>query len=409
MAALTEKLRRDIGEILWFGIPGTELTEDTARALCFGVAPEQATAMVGAVILFKRNLKMAPGNGGVDLEALVELNRSLHELGARVAGRGAEDGGSPLWIAVDQEGGRVQRVRQPATVWPPMFSFEELTDLDDGGPMDRVADRAAVEAAIEALAEEVGAAMGEELAALGFDIDFAPVLDVHSNPANPIIGDRAFSRDPDRAAAYAVAFARGLERAGVLGCGKHFPGHGDTSTDSHLVLPRLDHDLARLHEIELVPFRRAIAAGIPMIMTAHVVFSAVEDGVPATLSRRVVTDLLRGELGFDGLVISDDLGMRAIAGHHGTGDAVVRALLAGCDVLPLCNDWSQQIEAHEALLRAAETDSTLRARIAESAERVRRAKRQHRERGLSPGSRKVAEVCGSPANKALAARLAGTS
>lgn len=401
MAAIAEELRRDVGEILWFGFAGTELSEETARALCFGVAPDKATAMAGAVILFRRNLQELPGDeGAIDLAALAALNRSLHAMGAQVAARAGSasgsDGGPPLWIAVDQEGGRVQRVRQPATVWPPMYSFESAAS--DAGP-----------GAVEALAEEVGEAMGGELAALGFDVDFAPVLDVHSNPANPIIGDRAFSRDSERAATYAVAFARGLERAGVLGCGKHFPGHGDTSTDSHLVLPRLDHDLARLREIELVPFRRAIAAGIPMIMTAHVVFSAVEDGVPATLSRKVVSDLLRGELGFDGVVISDDLGMKAIAGHYGTEDAAVRAVLAGCDVLPFCNDWTQQVEAHEGLLRAAEKDSTLRGRIGESADRVRRAKKQHGERaearGGSPGD--FRSVCGSPSHVALAARLAG--
>src|SRR5262249_38047525 len=159
-------------------------------------------------------------------------------------------------------GGRVQRVRAPATVWPPMLGISKDGDA--------------------ARAEAIGRALGDELAVLGFDIDFAPVLDVHTNPANPIIGDRAFATTPDEAIRLAGAFARGLAAAGVLSCGKHFPGHGDTTTDSHLDLPRIDHDMARLRAVELAPFR---AVPVPMIMTAHVVFAALDPELPATLSR----------------------------------------------------------------------------------------------------------------------------
>src|SRR5207237_801200 len=149
-----------------------------------------------------------------------------------------------------------------------------------------------------------------ELAVLGFDLDFAPVLDVHTNPANPIIGDRAFATTPEGVIALAGAFARGLASAGVLGCGKHFPGHGDTTVDSHLALPRIDHDLARLRAVELAPF--AALGGLPLIMTAHVVFAALDESAPATLSKAVIEGLLRGELGYRGLVLSDDLEMKAI-------------------------------------------------------------------------------------------------
>ncbi len=226
----------------------------------------------------------------------------------------------------------------------------------------------------EPLARRIGEAMGAELAAVGFDIDFAPVLDVHTNEANPIIGDRAFAREPEAAAALALALADGLAAAGILSCGKHFPGHGDTDQDSHLVLPRLRHDLDRLRKVELLPFARAAAAGVPMIMTAHVVFEALDPGVPATLSRRALGEILRGELGYRGLVLSDDLDMKAIAEHIGVADAAVAAIEAGCDVLLLCESRANQDIALEALVRAGERSAPTRARIAEAAAAVRRLK-----------------------------------
>ncbi|HWM85748.1 MAG TPA: beta-N-acetylhexosaminidase [Kofleriaceae bacterium] len=333
-----DDLRRDAGQISWIGFETSAMDADLERRLRAGEA--------GAVILFRRNLEQTAD--GLDVAGLVALNESLHAAG--------QASGERLLIAVDQEGGRVQRVGPPATRWPPMERLSRLAD----GPA-------------EALAREIGAAMGRELAALGFDIDFAPVLDVHTNPANPIIGDRAFAAEPEAAALRALAFAAGLADAGILSCGKHFPGHGDTDQDSHFVLPRLRHDLDRLRRVELVPFALAARAGIPMIMTAHVVFEALDPSVPATLSRRVLGDILRGELGYRGLVVSDDLDMKALSGI-GVGEAAVGAIRAGCDVLLLCQDRGHQDEALEALVRAGETDSALRARIGEAAAAVRRLK-----------------------------------
>lgn len=348
----------DVGQLLWVGFDGVHLPDALAR--------EIAAGEVGAVILFARNL--AREGELIDIRALVELNRALHAC--------APAGGPGLLIAVDQEGGRVRRVRAPAPEWPPMLTL---------GPR-------AGESAETAIArcQEVGLAMGRELRALGFDVDFAPVLDVHTNPANPIIGDRAFAGEPEAAARLALAFARGLERAGIIGCGKHFPGHGDTDTDSHLTLPRLPHDMERLRAVELVPFQRAIAAGIPMIMTAHVVFSALDDRVPATLSERVISGLLRRELGFSGIVVSDDLDMRAISDHFGTADAAVAAVRAGCDALLLCRDRTAQHQAREALIHAAERDSQVRARVAESAARIRAIKAAHARRALPAGDAALA-------------------
>jgi beta-N-acetylhexosaminidase len=360
----------DVGQICWIGFHGTRMTPDLARRVGAGEC--------GAVVLFKRNLEISAGPDGevIDLDALTALIAALHA---------AAPASAPLLVAVDQEGGVVQRVRAPATRWPAMMSH------------DRVADD-------EATAEAVGAAMGAELRALGFDVDFAPVLDIHTNPANPIIGDRAFGHDADSVSRRALAFARGLERAGILSCGKHVPGHGDTTTDSHLELPRIDHDLARLQAVELVPFARAAQAGLPMLMTAHVLFPALDREVPATLSPAVIQGLVRQQLGFAGVIVSDDLDMRAIADHYGIGAAAVAAIRAGCDVLLLCKDEGHQAEARAALLAEVARDPAFAARVAEAAGRIAAMKRDHaaaQARIPAPDR----SIIGSAEHRALAERL----
>ena len=341
-------MRDDVGQLLWFGFEGTRVPARLRERLDAGA--------VGATILFKHNLQLSGGGEPqgelCDLDALAALCAELH--------RAAPDG-TPALISIDQEGGVVQRVRAPATRWPPMHAHDRFTPPDD-----------------EALAGEVGRALGRELRALGLDIDFAPVLDVHTNPANPIIGDRAFGTEPAAVARRALAFARGLDEAGLLSCGKHFPGHGDTLTDSHLELPRIDHGWERLERVELLPFQRAAEAGLPMIMTAHVVFGALDPDRPATLSAAVVTGHLRERLGYRGVIVSDDLGMSAIAAHMGVGVAAVAAVRAGCDVLLVCHEEQQEV-AEAALIREAEGDSELRRQIGEAAARVRAMKRAHAE------------------------------
>ena len=369
-------VRDDVGQLLWFGFETTRVPASLRAQLDAGA--------VGATILFKRNLEFSPGSGGgpevCDLDALIALNHQLH--------RAAPDG-TPALIAVDHEGGLVQRVRAPATHWPPMRAHDAFGPPDDAE-----------------LAGQVGLALGLELRALGFDIDFAPVLDVHTNPANPVIGDRAFGTEPEAAARRALAFARGLDEAGILSCGKHFPGHGDTSTDSHLELPRIDHDWDRLERVELLPFARAAAAGLPMIMTAHVVFRALDPDRPATLSEAVVTGLLRRRLGYRGVIVSDDITMRAIVDHMGPDTAAVAAIRAGCDVLLVCRGEDAQQAAESGLLREAERDSDLRRRIGESAARVRAMKRAHAENQRRRPPPPLA-VVGRPEHRRLADRLAG--
>jgi len=199
----------------------------------------------------------------------------------------------------------------------------------------------------------LGEDTGQRLAAVGFNLDFAPVLDVDTNPENPIIGARAFGQTAAAARDHALAFAAGLAAAGVLPCGKHFPGHGDTDVDSHLALPVLRHDRARLDAVELLPFRGAVAAHLPLLMTAHIVYAALDPDLPATLSSRVVPELLRGELGYEGVVVSDDLEMRAIADRFAPEAIAAGAVAADLDLLLVCRDLALA-EALAAALPAAD-------------------------------------------------------
>lgn len=267
---------------------------------------------MGGVVLFKRNL--------TDAHSVRALIEELHSLAPADA---------PLIVAIDQEGGRVQRLREPWTRWP---------------PMREVGARDSVE-----LSREVGRALGVELSATGITLDFAPVVDVDSNPENPVIGDRSFSSSADRVSAHASAFIAGMQSVGVAACAKHFPGHGDTSVDSHLELPRLDHGLERLRAVELPPFRAAVEAEVATMMSAHVTFPQLDAKRPATLSPDVMS-LLRDELGYQGFVFTDDLEMGAVANHFSVKERTYGPLRAGVDGLLVCS----QADLREEVLRLLE-------------------------------------------------------
>lgn len=314
---------------LWVGFEGKSLPP--------GLAVWLAKGSVGGVVLFARN---------IDSPAQV---RSLCREIRSAAGRG-----NPLpLVAVDQEGGRVARFRNPPySEFPPARACS-LFGTRSGG-----------------IAEALGEAIGAELRSVGVDVDFAPVLDADTNPVNPVIGDRAFSADPAEAARLAIAFARGLSSRGVLPVGKHFPGHGDTSADSHEELPVVTADRETLAARELVPFRRAIRARIPALMTAHVVYPALDPSrLPATLSRKILEGLLRETLRFRGTVFSDALEMKAISSLRGMGEAAVMAVVAGCDVALACRGEELQAEAIGRLEREARDDATFRRRLAAAARR----------------------------------------
>jgi beta-N-acetylhexosaminidase len=239
-----------------------------------------------------------------------------------------------LIVAVDQEGGRVARLGEPFTKLPPMSSLKRSVDES------------------EKIAEQIGEMLGRELRAVGINLNFAPVLDVATNVFNPVIGDRAFSNDPDEVAKLGCAFIRGMQGAGVAGCGKHFPGHGDTDVDSHLNLPVLSHTRARLDALELIPFKAAIKEGVASIMTSHLRIPNLNDSSPVTVSRFITTGILRRELGFDGLIFTDDLTMKGITNICSPNEAGWRAVASGADMVLVCHDRQAQRQALEGLRRA---------------------------------------------------------
>ena len=315
-------LHEAIGSLLFVGIPGPTLEPATRLTL--------EALHAGAVILFRRNVGTPA--------AVAALTAQLHALPSR-----------PL-VAIDHEGGRVMRLGPPFTQFPPA---------------------AAIGRTGEALvAYRVGRAMALELTSVGIDMSFAPVLDVHSNPANPIIGDRAYASDPALVSEMGIAMMRGLLDGGVIPCGKHFPGHGDTERDSHVELPVVRRTREELERTELAPFRAAIAAAIPMLMTAHVLYPALDPDHPATLSRAILTDLLRHRLGFAGVIASDDLEMRAIADDQSIGGAAVATLQAGADALLVCQDLRRAVEAFNGIERAVDSGAVPAAAIAAAANRV---------------------------------------
>jgi beta-N-acetylhexosaminidase len=280
-------------------------------------------------------------------------------------------------VAIDQEGGRVQRLRAPWTEWPPM---RRLGERDDPGETARLA-----------------RALARELADLGIDLDFAPVVDVDTNPANPVIGDRSFGRDPARVARHARAFIEAMQAAGVAACAKHFPGHGDTSEDSHVALPRVDHALGRLRAVELVPFRAAAEAGVASMMTAHVLLPCFDPRVPATLCGAAL-GLLRGEIGYDGLVFGDDFEMAAVARHFPPREATRRALEAGVDALLVCS----RADVRDLVL--AELEAAPAARLEPALRRVAALKTR-----FAGGRLARAAAPPYPEHRVLAARLADQS
>jgi beta-N-acetylhexosaminidase len=322
-------LRRQIGQLLILGFDGHQLpVELKALAREFGL---------GGVILFARNI----ADPGQVAELCFEAARLTPEL--------------PPWVSVDQEGGRVARLKAPFTEWPPMATLGRSGDVG--------------------LAERFAKALASELEAIGITLDFAPVLDVHTNPKNHVIGDRALGEKADDVARLGSAIIRTLQGEGIAACGKHFPGHGDTSTDSHHELPLIEHPPERLREVEFAPFRAAIEAQVATIMTAHVLVPSLDDRRPATLSRRIVTEVLRQELGYEGVIISDDVDMKAIAAEHAAPAAAVLAVEAGCDAVLICSgDYQQQAAALEALVHAVEGEQLRASRVEDALKRNQRAK-----------------------------------
>ncbi len=302
--------RRDLeiwaGQMLAVGPAGTRMDADLGRLI--------EEAAIGGVILFSRN---CPDSDRV---------RGFVETMQRRAK-------TPLFVMIDQEGGRVMRLSERR------FRLPAARELAKRKPADLEKDVVHV---------------AKRLREIGINVNLAPVLDVDSNPDNPVIGDRAFGTDVETVWNAAQSYMNGLRKAGIIGCGKHFPGHGDTDEDSHLTLPVVSHGRDRLFSMEIEPFRRAILANWDMLMSAHCLYPALDPDEPATLSASIGRDLLRGELGFTGVLMADDLEMKAIASRHSLMERVFLLLQAETDILPVCHTYSLAFDVHRCLVRLAE-------------------------------------------------------
>jgi len=320
-------LEQKIGQLFLLPIEGTELTHDTKEHL--------QKHKIGNFIYFARNL--------TDCKSIRNLSDSLQTMVK-------ESCGIPAFISTDQEGGMVARAYSGATHYP---SNMAMTAANMGGSV-----------------EEMGYMVAQELKSLGINLNHAPVLDVNNNQNNPVIGIRSYSDKPDVVAKMACDYIRGLQKGGVLANAKHFPGHGDTSKDSHLALPSIDHDMERLGRVELLPFKAAIKNGVDSIMTAHIIFKAIDNQRPATLSYHVLTGLLRNELGFKGLILTDSMSMKAIQDHFGLEKGCIMALNAGVDILCLCAPREGQVSCYNAVLEAVKCGEISMDKINAAVERI---------------------------------------
>ncbi|MGB6371219.1 MAG: beta-N-acetylhexosaminidase [Atribacterota bacterium] len=328
-------LEEKIGQMFQVGFSGAEITS--------GISEMIRDYHVGGIIYFRRNIK--------SLRQVSKLSNELQAISIK------QRVGLPLMISTDQEGGIVHRLIG-GTHFP--------------GNMTLGATRNAK------LAKRMGQAIASELKAVGINMDFAPVLDVNNNPLNPVIGIRSFGEDPFLVAELGVAFIKGVQSEGVIACGKHFPGHGDTIIDSHLSLPIVKHNRIHLEKVEFYPFVQAIQAGVDSIMTAHVCFSSIEPkkGIPATLSYNVLTNLLRKELGYTGIIITDCMEMKAIADGFGISEGAIMSIKAGSDIVLVSHSINKQKQAIEMVVEAVRKGEISEERINQSVLRILQLKKK---------------------------------
>lgn len=356
-------LREKIGQLFMLGFAGTSLTKDFGRFF--------TDSRPGGVILFARNLE-APAQ-------IAKLTNDLQDLSPRI----------PLLISIDQEGGRVSRLPAGFTVFPPCGVLGRCHSFE--------------------LAYAAASATAAELRAVGINMNLAPVLDLDTNPDNPIIGDRAFGADPELVSTLGLATIAGLQDHRVIACGKHFPGHGDTAADSHKELPVVRASQDRLRARELRPFRSAIEDGLATIMTAHVLYPALDEHRPATLSPTILTTLLREELGFQGPILTDDLEMRAILDHLDIREAALRALEAGSDILLICQDQERQAAAMEAVLESVQQGRISEERLQRSLRRIMDLKAGFLHAPERADPARASQVVGNRAHVALLDRIRQTT
>jgi len=333
---MDQELHKKIGQLFMVGFDALQVNEHITKLI--------RQQKVGGIILFRRNVQTP--------EQVAALCRHLQEINAQVSD-------VPLLIALDQEGVMVMRIEQGVTPIPAAMVFQETDSIQDCETLNRIS--------------------GDEMRQMGINMFLAPVLDVNNNSLNPIIGVRAYGEEPGSVIKYGMAAMRGLQSAGMIATAKHFPGHGDTTTDTHYGMSLVPHDKDRLNAVELAPFKAAIAQGVNAIMTAHLVFPAIEPdpAVPATLSKAVLTDLLRDEMGFKGVIISDCLEMAAISEGVGVANGAIATLQAGADIVLISHQEVRQHAAIEAVLQAVEKGDISVERVNQAHQRVQQLKQMN--------------------------------
>ena len=335
------------------GFQGGSLPRELVEYLALGLA---------GVVLYQRNFSSA---------------QNLQKLTSQIR----EAAGRSVLIGIDQEGGTRFALREPFTAWPSAADLGRLGDPES--------------------VEQVARAMADELRTVGCNLNFAPMLDLHTNPESPVTKDRSFGADPNHVARLGAAFDRGLRAGGVLSCAKHFPGHGDAAVDPHLDLPVFAGNMKRLESAELVPFAAAISSGVPLMMTAHILLPQIDPENPASLSRTMLDGVLRRRMGFRGVILADDLGMGAIARQYGPGEASLRTLRAGTDIAMLCHDWSAVAPAIAAVRTAKQEAHLDEGEWNASLQRIDRA------RGIaeSPAPWPSIDILGCEKNQRLAEEI----
>jgi len=263
----------------------------------------------------------------------------------------------PLFMGTDQEGGKVARLPGPLKNFP---TNQKVGDINQAQ-----------------FSFEIGQLLGEQLKAFGFNLDFAPVMDVNSNPNNPIIGDRSFSSNPDIVSQLGIQTMKGLESQQVIPVIKHFPGHGDTSVDSHLELPKVSKSLDDLKQLELIPFKTAIDKGVDVVMVGHILLPKIDQQYPSSMSKEIITGILRNQLGFDGVVMTDDMTMKAITNHFNIGQAAVDSVKAGNDIILIAHEFSNVTSAIDALKAAVKNGEITEKQINDSVRRIIQLKQKY--------------------------------
>src|SRR3989338_5290484 len=326
-------INKKLGQMLMIGFHWTAISDELREMITdYGI---------GGVILFSRNIEST--------SQVKDLCNSLQKLSIK-------NNKKPLLIAIDQGGGRVFRLK------PPFRQYPSYGELGRTGSEDAVRSNALL--------------MADELIEIGVNMNMAPVLDVNTNPKNPIIGDRSFSSDPDIVSLLGSCVIKAFHDKGIIAVGKHFPGHGDTLSDSHLELPVVNHNIERLEDIELKPFIHAFKNGLRAVMTAHVLYPALDADYPATLSERIIKNILRKKYRFDGVVITDDLEMKAISNRYTDEDAGILSVRAGGNILLICHSHDKQLRIFDYLLKAVESGEIKEERIEESFSRIMKLKKE---------------------------------